>query len=201
VKRQRSTRRGEPARTRFPVDERRSQLVELGLALFGNATYDELSIDAIAEHAGISKGLLYHYFPSKREFYVACVEAAAEQLLAATERAADPRLSPEARLAASLEAYFDFVDQRRDAFVSLLRSGIGVDPQVERVVGGVRAGFVERLIAERGGGPLERIAARAFVASVEAAALDWLEHGDVARERVIELLLDLARIMLARPNA
>jgi AcrR family transcriptional regulator len=53
-------------RTRLDVDERRTQLVELGLEHFGERAYDDVSIDAIAEAAGISKGLLYHYFPTKR---------------------------------------------------------------------------------------------------------------------------------------
>src|SRR5690242_4164925 len=70
------------ARVRLDVDERRAQLVALGLAEFGTRTYDDVSIDLIAQAAGISKGLLYHYFPTKRAFYVACVREAAARLLA-----------------------------------------------------------------------------------------------------------------------
>ena len=65
----------QPARTRLQVDIRRQQLLELGLELFAHQTYDGLSIDEIAKRAGVSKGLLYHYFPSKRAFYVAAVTA------------------------------------------------------------------------------------------------------------------------------
>ena len=75
---------GEPgARARFSVDERRAQLLELGLRLFGDRSYDDVSIDDIAREAGVSKGLLYHYFGSKRVFYAACVEHAAASLLLA----------------------------------------------------------------------------------------------------------------------
>ena len=71
-------------RARLDVDERRRQLVELGLDLFGSRSYDEVSIDELAAAAGISKGLLYHYFPTKRDFYVATVREAAAQLVART---------------------------------------------------------------------------------------------------------------------
>jgi AcrR family transcriptional regulator len=64
-------------RARLQVDERRTQLLELGLRLFTDRSYDELSIDDIARAAGISKGLLYHYFPSKRDYYVEVVRRAA----------------------------------------------------------------------------------------------------------------------------
>ena len=73
------------SRQRRKVEERREQLLDLALELFIHRTYEELSIDDIAQAAGISKGLLYHYFPSKRAFYVAAVGKAADHLLEATE--------------------------------------------------------------------------------------------------------------------
>src|SRR5687768_17791719 len=85
-------------RLRLETDERRKQLVELGLEWFGAKAYDEVSIDDIAEAAGISKGLLYHYFPTKRAFYTACVGEAAAQLLDAITSAAKPEADPLERL-------------------------------------------------------------------------------------------------------
>src|SRR4051812_45882941 len=72
-------------RARLDVDERRAQLLSLGLERFSERSYDEVSIDDLARAAGISKGLLYHYFPTKRDFYIAALAQAAEQLLAATD--------------------------------------------------------------------------------------------------------------------
>ena len=60
-----------PSYTRLENDERRRRLVALGAELFTRHAFDELSMSAIAREAGISKALLYHYFPSKREFFVA----------------------------------------------------------------------------------------------------------------------------------
>ena len=82
----------EPAYTRLKVDDRRRQLLELGAGLFARHAYDELSMAAIAREAGISKGLLYHYFPSKSDYFQATVAAAAEELGALTEP--DPDLPP-----------------------------------------------------------------------------------------------------------
>src|SRR5436190_1545038 len=83
-------------RVRLDLDARREQLMRIGLELFSTNSYDAVSIDEIAARAGISKGLLYHYFPSKREFYVAGVRAAAAQLREVVEP--DRGLPPRERL-------------------------------------------------------------------------------------------------------
>src|ERR1700679_3746375 len=95
-------------RARLEVDERRAQLVRLGIDLFAARSYDEVSIDELARAAGVSKGLLYHYFPTQRDFYIATVNDAARQLLALTETS--PALPPVERLRASLDAYLDYVN-------------------------------------------------------------------------------------------
>ena len=82
----------EAARHRLQVDERRKQLIDLALELFGNRPYDEISIDETAKEAGVPKGLLYHYFPSKRAFFVAAVEAAAERLAASAPPLTDAQV-------------------------------------------------------------------------------------------------------------
>src|SRR6185503_20426450 len=71
-------------RVRLEVDARRAQLLEVGRELFTTRCYDDLSIDEIAQAAGISKGLLYHYFPGKRVYYVESLREAAEELLRQT---------------------------------------------------------------------------------------------------------------------
>ena len=71
---------GEPSYRRLDVDERRQQLLERGAELFTSHPYDKLSMSKIAEEAGISKGLLYHYFPSKQAFFEATLSSWVEQL-------------------------------------------------------------------------------------------------------------------------
>src|SRR3954452_404911 len=84
-----------PRRVRLQIDERRAQLLELGIRLFSTHAYDDISIDDVADAAGISKGLLYHYFQGKREFYVEVIREASLQLRRLTEP--DPTLPPSAR--------------------------------------------------------------------------------------------------------
>ncbi len=78
--------------TRLQVDERRRQLLEFGAELFTRHAFDELSMAAIAREAGVSKALLYHYFPSKADFFEATLRQAADELAARTDP--DPDLPP-----------------------------------------------------------------------------------------------------------
>ena len=132
-------------RIRLDVEERRSQLVELGLQHFGERAYDDVSIDAIADAAGISKGLLYHYFPTKRAYYAATVKEAASRLVASTDTG-DGR-APLASLQAGLDAYLAYVKAHAKAYATLMRSGVGVDPEIARIVDETRATFVDRLMS------------------------------------------------------
>src|SRR3954451_4111083 len=92
-----------PAYRRLDVDERRAQLLALGERLFTSSSYGELSMAAIAREAGISKALLYHYFPSKQAYFQATLQAAAEELREHTTP--DPSLPPVQQLERSLDAY------------------------------------------------------------------------------------------------
>jgi AcrR family transcriptional regulator len=172
------------------VDERRKQLVALGLDLFGGRSYDEVSIDELAAAAGISKGLLYHYFPTKKDFYVATVREAARQLVDRTHQPAQG--DPVTRLRAGLDAYLDYVVAHQKPYVALLRSGVGVDKEVARVVDETRAELCDRLLEGTpvdGDDPLVRLALRGWLGFVEAATLDWLDgKRKVPREKLRELL-------------
>lgn len=168
-------------RVRLDVEERRSQLVELGLQHFGVRAYDDVSIDAIAEAAGISKGLLYHYFPTKRAYYAATIREAASRLVASTD--IDDGDDPLASLDAGLDAYLTYVKAHAKAYATLMRSGVGVDPEIARIVDETRALFVDRLIAGFAGSqvsgfldtPIVRLALRGWVGFAEAASLGWVE--------------------------
>jgi len=218
-KRTRASKRPGPLpepRVRLDVEERRTQLVALGLEHFGNRAYDDVSIDAIASAAGISKGLLYHYFPTKRAYYAAIIAKAAALLVACTET--DESLPPLARLHAGLDAYLAYVREHAKAYATLLRSGVGVDPEIARIVDETRAMFLSRLTSgfdegylPRGEGPaasavLEspavRLALRGWVGFAEAVSLGWTEaiaagepapSQDEVRTLLGHALLDIVR--------
>lgn len=178
------------ARQRLDLDARRAQLIELGLELFAERSYEEISIHEIAQAAGISKGLLYHYFANKRDFYVATVRVAAERFRVAVQP--DPDLAPLERARQGLERYLAFVDTRARAFRSLMSSGIGVDPEVAAIVESTRHAIVDRMLADAGFAtppPRVRTLARAWIGAVEAASLDWLEHRDLERDALVNLLV------------
>src|SRR3954469_23791857 len=112
-----------PARRRLSVDERRAMLLELGLRLFGARGLDEVSVEDIAREAGVSAGLLYHYFGSKREFHHAVTAHAMDRLQAVTMP--DTSLSPGDQLVSSLAAYLEYLRSDSRGWAWLLRGGAG----------------------------------------------------------------------------
>ncbi len=165
-------------RVRLDNEERRTQLLALGLEHFGGRAYDDVSIDAIAAAAGISKGLLYHYFPTKRAYYAATIRVAATLCVACTET--DEAMPPLLRLHAGLDGYLGYVRDHAKAYATLLRSGVGVDREIARIVDETRATFIARLIEgfEPGmlpSSPTTRLALRGWIGFAEAVSLGWTE--------------------------
>src|ERR1700750_1554517 len=113
----------EPAYTRLDVDERRRQLLELGRELFARHSYEELSMAGIARAAGISKALLYHYFPSKQEYFQATLATAAEHRRELTDP--DPELPPIDALRGSLDAYLGWIEANQLAYTKLIQGATG----------------------------------------------------------------------------
>jgi AcrR family transcriptional regulator len=188
----------EPAYTRLDVEERRRRLLELGTELFARHDYDALSMAAIAREAGISKALLYHYFPSKQAYFVATLEQKAEEL--AGRIAPDPALAPAEQLATSLDAFLGWVEENGDAYAKLVR-GAGAVPEVREVMEAVRGATAELILAGLPGPQTSarRTAVRAWLWFMDGAILDWLEHRDVAREELKTLVLRALEGALGEP--
>jgi AcrR family transcriptional regulator len=184
-------------RVRFDVEERRAQLIALGIQRFARHPYDDVSIDEIADAAGISKGLLYHYFPTKRAFYVAALTESSADLLKRTEP--DPTLPPLERAIAGLTRYIDYVDEHAASFSALMRGGIGSDREVARIVDSTREAFVTRILENAvtaiglEGPALERLRAvlRGWIGCTEALSLDYLERRVLSRDEVRNALVKL----------
>lgn len=163
-------------RTRLDVDERRAQLLALGMEVFGAQDYDAVSIDEIARRIGISKGLLYHYFPTKKDFFAASVEAAAEQLLERTQ--IDESLPPPERLRQGLTAYLRFVEGYRATFVALMRGGRS-GGSIAKILERTRQRLLDRIVAslpfpeEQRADPRVVLALRGWIGFVEALSLEW----------------------------
>jgi AcrR family transcriptional regulator len=188
-----------PQRARLLVDERRAQLLALGIKLFAERSYDEVSIDELARAANISKGLLYHYFPTKRDLYTAALRQAAQQLLDETQPLAC--LPQDERARRGLETYLAFADRHGPAYVALMRGGLGADREIVGILEATRGTIAQRILDALPTGiatPLIRAAVRGWIGFVEATALDWLAHKQVDRDRLVELLLGLLFDAIAR---
>jgi AcrR family transcriptional regulator len=178
-----------PAYSRLGVDERRRQLLEAGERVFTERSYDDASMAEVARAAGISKGLLYHYFPSKRDLFVATLEAAAADLRALTEP--DPALPPAEQLVKAVDAYLGWIEDHADSYAKLLESQSGSD-DVRSYMAQMRADTVERLLGAvvRGGDPAAvRTALHGWLWFMDGACLDWLAHRDLSRGQLRDLLV------------
>ena len=177
-----------PAFTRLNVDERRRRLLDLGAQLFTTHTYDELSMARIAREAGISKALLYHYFPSKQDYFMATLAGGAQELRARVEP--DPALPPAEALASALDAYLAWIEDNSEAYAKLFRSAAGV-PEVRALVDGVRAGTAARILDGLGAAanPHARTAVHGWLWFMDGACLDWIAHRDLTRAELHGLLL------------
>jgi AcrR family transcriptional regulator len=182
----------EPAFTRMDVDERRQHLLDLGTGLFTRHAYNDLSMAAIAREAGISKALLYHYFPSKRDYFLATVGQAAEEL--ARRTAPDPSLPPWDQLRGSLDAYLELVGENSDAYVKLLQTASSV-PEISEIIDAIRGATANRILEGLApdAGPEGRVAVRGWLWFMDGALLDWAANHDLSREELRELLVRTLR--------
>ncbi|MFJ3819881.1 TetR/AcrR family transcriptional regulator [Streptomyces nodosus] len=185
------------ARRRMGVDERRQQLIGVALELFSRRSPDEVSIDEIASAAGISRPLVYHYFPGKLSLYEAALMRASEDL---AERFTEPREGPlGARLLRVMHRFFDFVDSHGPGFSALMRGGPAVgSSRANALIDSVRqAAYVQILSHLRVQDPPARLelVIRSWISLVEATALIWLEGRRIPRRELeVQLVHDFAAL-------
>jgi AcrR family transcriptional regulator len=183
-------------------DARRTQLLELGLSLFGARSYEDISIEELAQQAGISKGLMYHYFGSKRAFYTEVVRLAATRLLETVEP--DPGLSGPDNIRRGLTAYFAFVEEHAEPYLALMHGGLGMDDLVHNILEESRQSIVSHILYGIGVdepnlpriAPM-RLAIRSWIGGVEAAALHWMVQRDVPIPTIIDMLATSLMVQLA----
>jgi AcrR family transcriptional regulator len=169
-----------PAYRRLSVEERRSQLLDAALGLFAHRTPEEVSLDDVAEAAGVSRPLVYRYFPGgKQQLYEAALRSAADELRQCFDEPRDGALLP--RLSRALDRYLAFVDQHDAGFSALLQGGSVVSTsRTTAIVDGVRRAAAEHILSHLRvtdpGLPL-RMTVRMWITAVEAASLIWLDEG------------------------
>lgn len=196
-------------RVRLANDERRARLLELGVELFSRHPYDALTTDAIASEGRISKGLLFHYFGSKRGFYLATIEHVADRLLDAV--VLDPSLPPFDAVLDALDRFLDFVGEHAAIYRALLRGGLGADAQSQAIVERVRWTIVHRVLAlldprlGRSQAPVPQAGTAGlrlygWVGCTEALSVAWIDGG-AGRDAIRTLMIEsFAPVLAAWPR-
>jgi len=180
-------------RTRLTPDERRSQLLDLGVRLLATRSLDELSIDVLAEEAGISRGLLYHYFGNKHAFHEAVVRRAADDLIAQTAPPADGE--PLERLLISVTAYLDYVVNNYEGYLSLVKGAAGGNDTLREIYDEARSALTDRIFRQDAQGEIipdtaaSRLIVRGWAAMTEELVLTWVvDPSGVTREELLAVI-------------
>jgi|HubBroStandDraft_2_1064218.scaffolds.fasta_scaffold00827_7 AcrR family transcriptional regulator len=180
----------EPAYRRLQVDERRRQLLDAGAVLFAQHSYEEISMRQIAAAAGVSKPLLYHYFPSKNELFMAAVTEASSELQELIRPSGNG--TPVEQLTASLDAYLAWIEENGQTWSKLMQSAAAL-PEARELVEGFRARTMELVLAKLTGRrkprPALRTAVKGWLGYMDAAILDWAQARDLPRATLRDLLL------------
>ena len=158
-------------RRRLSADERRRQLVAIGLAKIVETPIQDLSMDDIATEAGISRGLLFHYFPTKTDFYLACIAAAGRRMLRTT--APDEGATGEEQVETVTRLMIEQIERRRGFYLALVHGHGVADPRVSEVMDSVRDGSTERVMTALDVPEARRDVVRAWWAYTEDRALTW----------------------------
>ncbi|WP_148615569.1 TetR/AcrR family transcriptional regulator [Nocardioides rubriscoriae] len=184
---------GTSPRIRLTPDERRAQLLDLGVRLLADRSLDELSIDLLAEEAGISRGLLYHYFGNKHAFHEAVVRRAVDDLIAQT---APPGTGGALeQLAASMTAYVDYVVTNHAGYLSLVKGAQGGNETLRAIYDEARGVLTDRIFTEDAQAdimpdtPAIRLLVRGWAAMAEELVLSWVaDPNGVTRDELLHLL-------------
>jgi len=192
--------RGEdaPRGTRLPRQARRKQLLVAAQQVFVAHGYHAAAMDDIADRAGVSKPVLYQHFPSKLELYLALLDQHADDLTAKVRLALASTTDNRLRVAASVSAYFDFVDNDGEAFRLVFESDLRNDPVVRERVERMTQECVEAIAVtiahDTGYGAQDsQLLAIGLAGMAEVGARWWLSSaGSVPKERAVELLVGLS---------
>jgi len=176
------------APARMPADERRRQLVEIGWRLLQSRPIHEMALDEVAAEAGISRTLVFHYFPTKGDFYAAVVQSAGEHLLR-------PVLTPEGasaeeRVRTLVEGFVRLVERNRSSYTALVRAAGGGDQRVVDLIGEIRDSLVPKWLAAAewtDDDALARLVVRGWLVGMEETVLAW-DPRTVRREQLVQHL-------------
>ena len=191
-----------PASTRaarLPREQRRRQVLAAALDVFSTAGYHAASMDEIADHAGVSKPVLYQHFPGKLDLYLAILDASIDDLMAVAREALTGTTDNATRVTAMVNAYFAFVEDPGGAFRLVFESDLANEPAVRERVDAADLALARlsaAVIAEDTGLSDDEalLLSSGMQGMVQVAARRWLRGGtdQVRREDAADLIASLA---------
>jgi AcrR family transcriptional regulator len=146
-------------------------------------------VDEVADAAGVSHGLVFQYFGSKKGLYVACLQPLIEFFRERIEP--DPDLPPIERLRSALRSYAELISEHPAGYRSLMTRGTSF-AEVREGLERARWQRVTRLAKGMGLDPKEpvvRIGLRSWIAYVDSAMLTWLDQREPDRDALVEMLV------------
>lgn len=174
-------------------DARRRQLIDLGVAMASERPLETITIEAVAEAAGVSKGLIFHYFESKADFHLQVVREQAQVMLDRTAPS-DSVSDVLEVLHSSVAAYVDYVSDNGQGFIGVIRGAASADPDVREVADRTRAVMSERILERAPELGIERspsieLAVGGWMAFVEETLVRWLAAPVVSRDQLISIFV------------
>ncbi len=173
---------------------RRAALLAAAAQCFADRAFDEVSMDDIAARAGVTKGLLFYYFGTKRQCYLAVIADFHQQLLDHAQ--SSDGVPTHELLSDLLDRYLDFAVNAEPAYRLIMSGGLGADPEVRAFVAEQRARhralFTQMVLPGEVEPPALRVGFEGFLSFLEGATLDWLTHRSISRDALHRLVMSIA---------
>lgn len=185
---------GAPKRVRMDHEERRGQILDAATGLFLRRPYSEVSVSDIAEAAGVAKGLLHHYFDSKRDLYLEVVRDVSRIPLP-VGAPATPGEDP--TWAAAIDALLAFASENQELWLRATAVG---DDEVASIVDDSREVLAEQTIEALGldDTPVVRAVVRGYGGLVQEVMREWLDRGRLTEAQAREVLVRALPLLLER---
>lgn len=179
---------------RLEPDERREQILACAVRLFGERPYPLASTTELANEAGVTRGLIHHYFGTKRGLYLEVVRA---MVMVPDLFDEVPVSGPlEMRVERSVDWFLDSVGSHGKTFVAVTGAeGVAGDPEIEGILAEADDIAARKVLAIVGVGSSatansrERAMIRAYGSLVKGAVREWVRDGTLTREDVRTLLI------------
>ncbi|SNS69311.1 TetR/AcrR family transcriptional regulator [Rhodococcoides kyotonense] len=177
-------------RKRLSPAERRTQLLDIGSRLFADRPYDDVWIEEVADLAGVSRGLMYHYFPSKRDFFTEIIRVESSRILDIT--APDTALPVVEQVAAGLDAYIRYAVEHEHGVRAVNRGSMLGDNEIQSILTAEFEAQQERILAALPAdmrNEVTKAALRGWVSFVRAVCIDWIDRKTISEDDVKALCM------------